>query len=59
MALIITIFVGILAITSAELAIKAQYFIMAAIAISLLAFIFGSPLANVEPQWLSPPSSRL
>ena len=29
-ALIITIFVGILAITSAELAIKAQYFIMAA-----------------------------
>jgi amino acid transporter len=59
-ALIITIFVGILAITSAELAIKAQYFIMAAIAISLLAFIFGSPLPNVEPQWLaSPPPTAL
>ncbi|MEL6494008.1 MAG: amino acid permease [Cyanobacteria bacterium J06623_7] len=59
-ALIITILVGILAITSAELAIKAQYFIMAAIALSLLAFIFGSPLPNVEPQWLSaPPETAL
>ena len=54
-ALIITILVGILAITSAELAIKAQYFIMAAIALSLLAFIFGSPLPGIEPQWLSAP----
>ncbi|MEO1464609.1 MAG: amino acid permease [Cyanobacteria bacterium J06633_1] len=54
-ALIITVLVGILAITSAELAIKAQYFIMAAIAISLLAFIFGSPLPGVEVQWLSAP----
>ena len=59
-ALIITILVGILAITSAELAIKAQYFIMAAIALSLLAFVFGSPLPDVEPQWLaSPPSTAL
>ncbi len=59
-ALIITILVGILAITSAELAIKAQYFIMAAIAISLLAFIFGTPLPGVEPQWLSaPPETAL
>ncbi len=55
-ALIITTLVGILAITSAELAIKAQYFIMAAIAISLLAFVFGSPLPGVEPQWLSAPT---
>lgn len=55
-ALIITILVGILAITSAELAIKAQYFIMAAIAISLLAFILGSPLPGIEPQWLSAPT---
>ncbi|MEL6909730.1 MAG: amino acid permease [Cyanobacteria bacterium J06629_2] len=54
-ALIITVLVGILAITSAELAIKAQYFIMAAIAISLLAFIFGNPLPGVEVQWLSAP----
>ncbi|MEM8831566.1 MAG: amino acid permease, partial [Cyanobacteria bacterium P01_G01_bin.19] len=49
-ALGITVLVGILAVTSAELAIKAQYFIMAAIAISLLMFIFGSPLPGVEPQ---------
>ena len=55
-ALIITVLVGILAITSAELAIKAQYFIMAAIAISLLAFFFGSPLPGIEPQWLSTPA---
>ncbi|WP_019504237.1 amino acid permease [Pleurocapsa sp. PCC 7319] len=59
-ALIITILVGILAITSAELAIKAQYFIMAAIAISLLMFALGSPLPNVEPQMLSgPPETAL
>ena len=59
-ALIVTILVGILAITSAELAIKAQYFIMAAIAISLIAFVFGSPLPDIEPQWLSaPPDTAL
>ena len=59
-ALIITILVGILAVTSAELAIKAQYFIMAAIALSLLAFAFGSPLPGVEPQMLSaPPETAL
>ena len=54
-ALAITVLVGILAVTSAELAIKAQYFIMAAIAVSLLMFILGSPLPGVEPQWLSAP----
>lgn len=59
-ALVITILVGILAITSAELAIKAQYFIMAAIALSLLAFVLGSPLPGVEPQWLAaPPKTAL
>ena len=59
-ALIITVFVGILAITSADLAIKAQYFIMAAIALSLVAFAFGTPLPGVEPQWLNaPPSTAL
>ena len=59
-ALIITILVGILAVTSAEIAIKAQYFIMAAIAISLLMFALGSPMPGVEPQWLSaPPKTAL
>ncbi|MGF1461217.1 MAG: amino acid permease [Leptolyngbyaceae cyanobacterium] len=50
-ALIVTIFVAVLAITSAEIAIKAQYFIMAAIALSLLSLAFGSPL---EPTQLEP-----
>ena len=54
-ALIVTIFVGILAITSASLAIKAQYFIMAAIAFSLLVFIFGGSIPSVEPQMFSSP----
>lgn len=57
-ALIITILVGILAITSASLAIKAQYFIMAAIAISLVAFVFGGTLPNIEPQMLSAPAEN-
>ena len=54
-ALIVTILVGILAITSASIAIKAQYFIMAAIALSLVSFVFGHSLPNVEPQFLAPP----
>ncbi|MGK7931521.1 MAG: amino acid permease [Microcystaceae cyanobacterium] len=50
-ALIITIFVGILAITSASVAIKAQYFIMAAIALSLLSFFLGKPYEPTEIEW--------
>ena len=45
-ALLITIGVGVLALNSAEIAIKTQYFIMVAIALSLLSFFFGHP---VEP----------
>lgn len=49
-ALITTIAVAVLAITSAEIAIKAQYFIMAAIVLSLVSFAFGHPLetTNIE-----------
>ena len=47
-ALIITIGVGVLAFTSAEIAIKAQYFIMVAIALSLVSFIFGKPVEPTE-----------
>ena len=54
-ALIITVLVGILALTSANIAIKAQYFIMAAIALSLLSFAFGHPLPNATPQVFLPP----
>lgn len=45
-ALITTVLVTALALTSADIAIKAQYVIMAAIAISLIALVFGH---NVEP----------
>ena len=54
-ALIITILVGILAITSASIAIKAQYFIMAAIVLSLVSFVFGHPVPNVEFQMFAAP----
>ncbi|MGD1902906.1 MAG: Na-K-Cl cotransporter [Geitlerinemataceae cyanobacterium] len=39
-----TLAVTLVAATSASFAIKTQYFIMAAIALSLLSFIFGSPV---------------
>ncbi|MGB2926540.1 MAG: Na-K-Cl cotransporter [Limnothrix sp.] len=44
--LIVTVAVGVLALTSASVAIKAQYFIMAAIVLSLISFVFGSPMPN-------------
>ncbi|MDJ0597649.1 MAG: amino acid permease [Crocosphaera sp.] len=59
-ALIVTVGVGILAYTSADIAIKAQYFIMGAIVLSLLSFYFGHPVeethiemwvSNKEPFW--------
>ncbi|MGD1712742.1 amino acid permease [Dapis sp. BLCC M172] len=43
-ALITTIAVAVLALTSAEIAIKAQYLIMGAIVLSLISFAFGQPL---------------
>ena len=56
-ALGITIFVGVLSITSASIAIKAQYVIMAAIVLSLLSLAFGGSLPDVEPQMLSVPDA--
>ena len=47
-ALITTIAVAILALTSAKLAIKAQYFIMVAIALSLVSLLFGKPVEATE-----------
>ena len=43
-ALIVTVAVAILALTSAELAIRAQYFIMAAIVVSIISLLFGKPI---------------
>ena len=54
-ALGITVLVAILALTSAEFAIKTQYIIMAAIVLSLVSLVLGSPLENtqIEP-WGTP-----
>lgn len=43
-ALVVTVLVAGVAITSANAAIKVQYLIMGAIALSLLSFFFGKPL---------------
>lgn len=60
-AIITTILVAILAIASAQIAIKAQYFIMAAIALSLICLIFGSPVdpnTVIEPWGAKPQNSE-
>ena len=44
--LVTTVAVAALAIKSARTAIRAQYFIMGAIALSLLSLLFGSPVEN-------------
>lgn len=43
--------VASLALTSAKIAIRSQYFILAAIAVSLISLLFGSPIeaTSVEP----------
>lgn len=54
-ALAVTVAVAVLALTSASLAIRAQYFIMAAIAISLVCFFLGQPLENTSIElWGAP-----
>ncbi|MGK7889803.1 MAG: amino acid permease [Leptolyngbyaceae cyanobacterium] len=54
-ALATTVFVAILAITSASLAIRTQYIIMVAIALSLVSFGFGQPLeSSAGVLWLRP-----
>ncbi|MEC4985368.1 MAG: Na-K-Cl cotransporter [Oscillatoria sp. PMC 1068.18] len=56
-ALAVTVLVAVLALTSASLAIRAQYFIMAAIALSLISFAFGHPLENTNIEmWGARPS---
>ena len=51
LAAVTTVIVAVLAIVSARLVIKAQYFIMAAIGISLLSFLFGSPVEATSLQF--------
>jgi len=47
-ALIVTVLVAVVALTSADIATKVQYIIMGAIALSLLSFFFGRPLEPTE-----------
>lgn len=60
-ALITTVLVAILALKSARTAIRAQYFIMAAIVLSLISFLFGHPIEDTviemwgaKPQYSEP-----
>ena len=48
--LVTTLGVAALALTSARVAIRAQYFIMGAIVLSLLSLIFGSPVTNTPAE---------
>ena len=56
-AVIVTILVTVLALQSAEIAIKAQYFIMAAIIISLVCLVFGGSVEPMTAPPLEPPGS--
>ncbi len=54
-ALATTIFVAILAMTSAQIAIRAQYVIMAAIVLSLVSLLLGQPLEPTQIElWGAP-----
>jgi solute carrier family 12 (sodium/potassium/chloride transporter), member 2 len=57
-AVVVTVMVAILAIRSAALAIRAQYVIMGAIALSLLSLLFGSPLESVPGASTALPAVR-
>jgi amino acid transporter len=54
--LVTTVGVAVLALTSARVAIRAQYVIMGAIGLSLLSLLAGSPLEGAQPQGLSVPA---
>ena len=46
--IIVTVLVGVLALTSARIAVRSQYFVILVIAISLISLYFGEPLEGVE-----------
>lgn len=54
-AIVVTVLVALLALRSARIAIRSQYFIMAGIVVSLVSFVFGGPveqtvtMQEVEP----------
>lgn len=52
--MVTTILVGVLAMISAKVAIRAQYFIMFGIALSLISLALGSPMEEVQVELWSP-----
>jgi len=50
---VVTVLVGLLALTSAKAAIRAQYVVMAAIVLSLVSFVAGGPVGPPEPGLLA------
>lgn len=57
-ALVTTILVTLLALKSAQATIRAQYFIMAAIGLSLLSLVFGQPAEAETVGWFVPAGER-
>ncbi len=56
--LVTTVLIAVLALVSSRIAIKAQYFIMAAIVLSLISFAFGHPIEPTHVEmWRTPASS--
>ncbi|MDZ7705351.1 MAG: hypothetical protein U5L04_12815 [Trueperaceae bacterium] len=58
--LVTTVAVAGLALTSAKIAVRSQYFIVAAIAVSLVSLLFGSPIesTSIEPFGAAPERSE-
>jgi len=57
-AVVVTALVALLAVRSARFAIRAQYVIMAAIALSLLSLLFGSPIEETHIELFGMPAAR-
>ncbi|MFW5761349.1 MAG: Na-K-Cl cotransporter [Cyclobacteriaceae bacterium] len=57
-AFVITIGISILALISAKVAIKSQYFVMAAIALSLISLALGKPIENTQIEMWGVPQSK-
>lgn len=56
--LIVTTLIGVLALISAKIAVRSQYFVMAAIALSLLSLLFGKPLEESSIELWGVPDSK-
>lgn len=56
--IMVTVLITLLALFSTKATIRSQYFILAAIAISLVSLILGKPLENTEIEMWGAPESR-